>query len=314
VNANVGVTIIPDGQLVYGMQLPVQAQSTYFVEPWERDAGAAELAAVARAADESGFFYVAVCDHVAVPRALAESMGTTWYDTLTTLGFLAGITSSTRLLSHVYVLPYRNPLAAAKGFATLDAVSQGRAIAGVGAGHVAAEFERLGIDFGRRGTSLNAAIDDLRRLLCDEWADGDHGQRPRPIQQPRPPIWVGGSSPAAIRRAAERGDGWLPQGTLKADMPAAIDALHAYRRKAHGEPMPPIDIGAITPFLYVGEPDWDTGKQCLAGAPERIARYLRDYGAMGVDQVQVRFRSRSVDELCDQIRAFGANVAPLLNS
>ena len=308
-----GVSIVPPGTLAYGMQLPVQAQSTYFVEPWERAAGAAELAAVARAADESGFFYVAVCDHVAVPRQLAEAMGTTWYDTLTTLGFLAGITSRTRLMSHVYVLPYRHPLASAKGFATLDAVSEGRAIVGVGAGHVEAEFGRLGVDFARRGRLLDTAIDDLRRLLADEWADAEFGQRPRPVQQPRPPIWVGGSSAAAIRRAAERGDGWLPQGTLKADMPAAIDSLHAQRRAALGEPEPPVDIGAIVPFLYVGTPSRDTGKQCLAGSAEPIAAYLRDYAAMGVSHVQVRFRSRSADDLCEQVRAFGATVAPLLD-
>ena len=95
-------------------------------------------------------------------------------------------------------------------------------------------------------------------------------------------------------------------------MPAAIASLHEQRRSALGDPMPPVDIGAITPFLYVGDAGWDTGKQCLAGAPERLAGYLRDYEDMGVGQVQVRFRSRSVDELCDQTRAFGADVAPLL--
>ncbi len=309
-----GVSVVPPGRLVYGMQLPVQAQSTYFVEPWERSAGATELTAVARAADESGFFYVAVCDHVAVPRSLAESMGTTWYDTLTTLGFLAGVTSRTRLLSHVYVLPYRHPLVAAKGFATLDAVSGGRAIVGVGAGHVEDEFERLGVDFHQRGKLLDQAIDEVRGLLTDEWAGGDVGQRPRPVQRPRPPLWVGGSSPAAIRRAAVRGDGWLPQGTLKADMPTAVATLHEERRRAHGEPEPPIDIGAITPFLYIGDPDWDSGKGCLAGSPERIAGYLRDYAAMGVHHLQVRFRSRDVIELCGQIRRFGTDVAPLLGA
>src|SRR5437867_6465655 len=133
--------ILEPGRLVYGMQLPVQAQSTYFVEPWEREAGADELAAVAAACDESGFFYVAVCDHVAVPRDRADAMGTTWYDPIATLSWLAARTERVRLLSHVYVLPYRHPLVSAKAFATLDALSGGRAIAGVGAGHVAAEFD-----------------------------------------------------------------------------------------------------------------------------------------------------------------------------
>jgi probable F420-dependent oxidoreductase len=299
--------ILPKGQLVFGMQLPIQAQSTYFVEEWERDAGSDELAVVARAADESGFFYVAVCDHVAIPRARADAMGTTWYDTIATLGWLAGITTRTRLLSHVYVAAYRHPLQTAKAFATLDTLSNGRVIVGIGAGHVAEEFELLGVDFDERGKRTDAAIDDLTAALSDEWAAGDFGQRPRPVQQPRPPIWVGGSSKAALRRAAERADGWLPQGTTKKDMPAAIAYLREHRTGSA-----PVDIGAIAPPIHVGDPTWDTGRHTLTGGVDRIAGYLRDYADMGVGQVQVRFRSRDVGELCDQIRAFAADVAPLV--
>jgi probable F420-dependent oxidoreductase len=304
--------VLPAGRLVYGMQLPVQAQSTYFVEPWEATAGAAELAAVARACDQAGFFYVAVCDHVAIPRANAETMGTTWYDTIATLGWLAGITSQVRLLSHVYVAAYRHPLMTAKAFATLDELSGGRAIAGIGAGHVEPEFELLGLPFGDRGRLTDDAVAVLAAALADEWAAGDFGQRPRPVQQPRPPIWIGGSSRAALRRAAELGDGWLPQGTPKDEMPDAIATLHALRDKA-GRGSDAVDIGAIAPFLYVGAPGWDTGRQCLTGSADRLASYLRDYGEMGVGQVQVRFRSRSADELCDQIGVFAAEVAPLLD-
>ena len=68
-------SIVPEGQLVYGMQLPIQSQSRIYVEPWELDAGAPELAAVARKADETGFFYIAVCDHVTIPPPLDEKMG-----------------------------------------------------------------------------------------------------------------------------------------------------------------------------------------------------------------------------------------------
>jgi probable F420-dependent oxidoreductase len=295
----------------WGMQLPVQAQSTYFVEDWENDAGADELGAVAKTCDEVGFDYVAVCDHVAIPRANAPTMNTTWYDTVATLSWLAALTTRVRLLSHVYVPAYRHPLQTAKAFSTLDALSKGRAILGIGAGHVEAEFDLLGIPFADRGKLTDEALDTIRAAFADEWGTGDFGQRPRPIQPGGPPVWIGGSSNAAIRRAAERGDGWLPQGTLKKDMAAAIDRIHELRAAAGRDGV--FTVGAIAPFLYVGDAAWDTGKGCLTGGTERLATYLRDYAAVGVDQVQVRFRSRTCDELCDQIRAFAADVAPLLD-
>ncbi len=294
--------------LRFGMQLPVQAQSTYFVEEWEHDAGGNELGAVAAACDENGFDYVAVCDHVAIPRANAVTMNTTWYDTVATLSWLAAKTTNVRLLSHVFVPAYRHPLQTAKAFSTLDALSEGRAILGVGSGHVEAEFELLGIPFSERGRRTDDAIDAIRAAFADEWGSGEFGQRPRPVQPQGPPIWVGGSSPAAIRRAATKGDGWLPQGTLKKDMPAAIERIRGLRDGDMGG----FVVGAIAPFLYVGDPGWDTGTGCLAGAPAKLADYLRDYAAMGVQQVQVRFRSRTCDELCDQIRAFATDVAPLI--
>ena len=302
-------SIVPSGRLVYGMQLPIQSQSRIYAEPWEADAGRDELAAIARKADDTGFFYVAVCDHVAVPRPYDERMQTTWYDTVATLGWLAGITERVRLLSHVYVLPYRHPLMAAKAFMTLDELSGGRAVLGVGTGHVDKEFGLLGVDFESRGRLTDEAIDVVRRALTDEYVD-DAGLAPRPRQSPLP-IWVGGSSKPALRRAAARGDGWLPQGTPRSQMPASIAYLMEHRKQALGDE--PIDIGAITEILYVGEPAWDVGRHTLSGAPEAIAERLREFAAMGVGHIQIRFRSRSVDELLDQMDAFAGEVAPALN-
>ena len=283
-----------------GIQLPVQSQSTYYVERWEPAAGRDELGAVARAADDAGFDYVAVCDHVRIPAERAEAMSTAWYDTVATLGWLAGITSTTKLLSHVYVVAYRHPLQTAKAFATLDELSGGRVILGVGAGHVEQEFDALGISFADRGRLTEDAIDGIRAA----WADDQPTQRPQPRQQPHPPIWIGGSSPAALRRAAQRGDGWLPQGTTKADMPAAIARIK--------ELMPDLDkpftFGAIARPMYVGEPQWDVGKPTLAGKPDRLRQELADYEAMGVDQVQVRLRSRTHEELVDQLSLFAVEV------
>ncbi|MFF3310077.1 LLM class F420-dependent oxidoreductase [Streptomyces sp. NPDC002952] len=306
----------PHGRLAYGMQLPVQSQSTIYAEPWEAEAGPGDLAEIARTADRSGFAYLASCDHVGVPRRLADAMSTVWYDPVATLAFLAGVTERVRLLSHVAVVGLRHPLVTAKQYATLDHLSGGRLVLGVGAGHVREEFEALGVDFERRGAVLDESIDALRAALGpDEYPEhhgrlydfGGLGQRPRPAQD-RVPVWVGGSSPAAVRRAAVRGDGWLPQGDPRERLPEQIARLHRLRAEAGvGEPLV---VGAITEPLYVGEPAWDVGRRTLRGAPDALAESLRAYRAMGVHQIQVRFRSRSRSELLDQMAAFGADVAP----
>ena len=293
-------------RLAFGLQLPVQSQSTIYVQPWERGAGAAELVQVAQACEAAGFDYVAVCDHVAIPSAQAEAMSTEWWDTIATLAYVAAVTERIRLLSHVYVLPYRHPLMAAKSWATLDALSGGRAILGVGAGHSQGEFEALGVPFAERGRLLDEAIDAVRAALTDEfpshqgkqWSFDQVGVRPRPAQ-PRLPIWVGGSSPPAMRRAAERGDGWLPQGPPKGGMEAGI-ALVREQRAAAGKVDEPFTIGALS------------GPLRLTGV-DKVSTYLRTFRDMGVDQVQVSFKSGSVDELCDQIAQFAAEVAPSVN-
>jgi probable F420-dependent oxidoreductase len=308
-------SIIPPGQLVYGMQLPIQSQSRIYVEPWEADAGAEELARIVAAAEDAGFFYVAVCDHVAVPRGPAERMQTTWYDTIATLAWIAGRTSRVRLLSHVFVPAYRHPLVAAKAFLTLDELSGGRAVVGVGTGHVEGEFAALGADFAARGAVTDEAIDVMRAAFTDEYPayQGEHftvadvGLRPRPRQDPLP-IWVGGSSKPALRRAAARGDGWLPQGTPRHELAGAIAYLEEHRRSDE-----PFDVGTICEPLYVGEADWDVGPWTISGDPGHIAERIRELKDLGVDHVQVRPRARSLDELCDQLAAFGAEVAPLLN-
>jgi probable F420-dependent oxidoreductase len=314
------VTVLPPGRTVFGMQLPIQSQSTIYVQPWEVEAGPDDLAAVALACEAAGFFYVGVCDHTFIPERLAGAMSTTWYDTIATLGWLAGLTSSIRLLSHIYVIALRHPLRAAKEFATLDALSGGRVICGVGAGHVVEEFDLMGPDFEHRGPATDEAIVGLAAGLVDEyptlpgprWEASGLGLRPRPVQVPRPPIWVGGSSPAALRRTARFGDGWLPQ-SLGPDVELLSELQrlrHEYRDDA------PLDIGGLSDSLYVGTPPagFELPRGTVSGSPEQVADYLRPFREAGVGQVQVRFPSRSADELCDQIAAFGHDVAPLVDA
>ncbi|CAL9475489.1 LLM class F420-dependent oxidoreductase [Streptomyces sp. enrichment culture] len=302
----------------YGIQLPVQSQSTLYAEPWETTAGPEDLAETARAADRAGFAYIACCDHVAIPRRLAAAMSTVWYDPVATLAFLAAHTTRTRLLSHVAVVALRHPLLTAKQYATLDRLSQGRLILGVGAGHVREEFEALGVGFERRGAVLDEAVEALRRSLGPEEFPEHHGefydfqdlgQRPRPAQE-HVPLWVGGSSAPALRRAALQGDGWLPQGDPRERLAEKITRVRTLREKAGLDG--PFAFGAIAEPLYVGRPAWETGRRTLTGPPDALAESLRAYRAMGVDHLQVRLRSRSRTELTDQIAAFGAEVAPLL--
>jgi probable F420-dependent oxidoreductase len=304
--------------LAYGIQLPVQSQSTIYAEPWEAAAGPGDLLAVARAADRAGFAYLACCDHVAIPRRLASAMSTVWYDPVATLAFLAAATERTGLLSHVAVVGLRHPLLTAKQYATLDHLSGGRLILGVGAGHVREEFEVLGADFERRGAVLDESIDALRAALGPDEFPEHHGklydfaglgQRPRPARD-RVPVWVGGSSPAALRRAALKGDGWLPQGDPRDVLPDRVARIRRLREEAGIEG--PFSVGAIAEPLYVGTPGWDVGRRTLSGPADALAESLRAFSAMGVDQVQVRFRSRSRDELVGQIQQFGEEVAPLL--
>lgn len=304
--------IVPEGHVVWGMQLPVQSQSTAFVQPWEAGAGPAELAQIAVAADAAGAFYVAVCDHIAIPRPLDEAMGDVWYDTVATLGWLAAQTTSVHLLSHVYVVPYRAPLITAKAFATLDVLSGGRAILGVGIGHVEGEFELLGQEFHERGRTLDAALPIIREAL----ATGEFGGALVSPRSPRPdgtPIWIGGSSAAALRRAATLGDGWLPQGPPKMGMRAAVDVLRNERAERFGG-AEPFDIGIQSEPIHVGTPSWDSGPFTLSGEPEAIAARLTKYAGVGANHVQVRFAARSADEMADQIAAFGADVWPLVGA
>jgi len=315
------VRAVPEGRVVYGMQLPIQSQSTLYVAEWETKAGPEELARIARAADHAGFFYIGVCDHTAIPRRLADAMSTTWYDTTATLAWLAAQTTRTHLLSHVLILAQRHPLRAAKELSTLDLLSGGRLIVGVGAGHVPEEYELLTGGFEDRGRHTDEAVSALARCFTDEFPElpGPRfparamGLRPRPARTPRPPIWIGGSSPAALRRTAAFGDGWLPQGTRRRDLPGQIARLRELREELRRGA--PLDIGTIVEPLYLtaGGSGWDLPRWVLQGTAEQVAESLRELVGMGVNHLQVRFMARSAEEWCDQTARFGAEVGPLLN-
>ncbi len=172
---------------------------------------------VARAAEAAGFAGISFTEHPAPSARWLESGGHQSLDPFVALACAAAVTERLRLLTFLTVAPYRNPMLLAKTAATVDKLSNGRMILGIGAGYLKAEFFALGVDFDERNDLVDEALD----VLPMHWAgkpfsyDGRHFSArdaialPRPVQDPIP-IWIGGNSRRTLRRVAERAQGWMP--------------------------------------------------------------------------------------------------------
>jgi probable F420-dependent oxidoreductase len=226
----------------------------------------------AAAIEAAGFDACFVTDHPAPDAKWLDAGGHHALDPLVALAFVAAAT--TLLQTHVMVLAYRNPLLNAKSLLTLDTLSNGRVILGVAAGYLKPEFAALGVDFDERNELTDEAIDVIRLALGTDALEyeGRHFRsrgttmRPRATGRALPPIWVGGNSRAAIRRAVERGDGWVPfpnpasaaravRTPLLAsieDLAERIDYMHSYASET-GHRVPP-DI-CFHPFSLTDEYD-----------------------------------------------------------
>jgi len=210
------------------------------------------------AAAELGYESVWLPEHLVFPMTMSRSPRpgedhppvpptTPVFDAFTYLGFLAARAPALRLGTHVYNLGLRHPFVAARGVATLDVVSGGRVELGIGAGWLEQEWVAAGLDFRTRGRRLDEALDVCTRLWHDPVVE-HHGEffdfapvafEPKPVQQPRPPVLVGGESDAALRRAARLGDGWIGMGHTFESAVAPIATLRDLRSDSlrAGEPM-----------------------------------------------------------------------------
>ncbi|MFN8644806.1 MAG: TIGR03619 family F420-dependent LLM class oxidoreductase [Candidatus Binatia bacterium] len=291
--------------LSLGIGLPVVQQVPAQTQPWEGAAGPDEILAVARAADRLGFAWVTCSDHVAVPASYAPSMGATWYEPATTLAFVAAATTRVRLLSHVLVLPYRHPLLAAKLFATLDRLSGGRVIIGAGSGHLKPEFRTLGVDHDARAAITDEYLEALAAALADdvssfagrfvEWRD--MMVWPRPVQRPRPPLWIGGNTAAMARRAGLRADGWVPWQIDRAQFTERARVARAAHQAR----------GRTSPFTVVAP---------VAGGrvddPAALAHTLAAWRAAGADAVHLGLQHDSAAHLVALLERVAAEVMPAL--
>ena len=176
------------------------------------------LARWAALVEALGYHLVMISDHVAPTPDVAAKYPAPIYDPFTTLGWLAGITRTIELGTTVIILPYRHPVQTARVAATVDRLSGGRFIFGVGVGWSQLEFAALGVPFARRGAISNDYLAAIKKLWTSDVASHagpfvsfkDVHTGPRPFRSPHPPIWVGGASDAALRRAVRYGDAWHP--------------------------------------------------------------------------------------------------------
>jgi probable F420-dependent oxidoreductase len=255
----------------YTVSLPVDR-----VDQYDEFVTADAVMTMAAAVEAAGFDACNVTEHPFPSRTGADMGGHHSLDPLVALAFAAAATSRLRLHTNAFIVPYRNPFLAAKGVATLDAMSRGRVILGVAPGYLEGEFAALGASLADRAEVLDESLaamqaawtGELVTLDSPRWTVPGNVMRPRPVSRPHPPIWVGGNSRGSIRRAATLGDGWMPFPATPAEarvvrtasitdheqLAARMAVLHE-ERAAAGRTTP-FDV-CVTPFTHQHHPRGD---------------------------------------------------------
>ena len=309
-----------------------QAKAVNFtmpVFPYDRWGGIEPLARSVKAAEELGFWGVRLPEHIIMPvRAGAPSVSTVWYDNFVLGAHLATLTERIKIVFSVMVVPYRPPVQTAKLIATLDQVSKGRLIVGTGVGWMRGEFRVLGLTHAERG----AVTDDYLAAMRELWTsdapsyEGEHTRfgsiafEPKCYQQPHVPLWIGGSGPAAERRVAEFGDGWIP---MVGELPGLANDVARIKAAttARGRDGEALDFAYE---VFFGEPDplslvaraHVTGKQAAErppepgpeGSPEAVRDLVRRYAEAGFTNLGVNFAWKTPDDHLRRLDAFANQV------
>jgi probable F420-dependent oxidoreductase len=271
-----------------GITSPVVTLVPGLHSPWETTAGIEELGQIAETADELGYHHLTCSEHVAVPVAMSGSRGSTYWDPLATLGYLAARTSRIRLATQVLVLGYHHPLEIAKRYGTLDRVSGGRLVLGLGVGSLRAEFDMLGADWANRGPFADDAIPALRAVLSRSVPEyhGSHFDiedfviEPHAVQE-QVPLWVGGHTRRSLLRAVRGADGWVPFGLKPEELQDLLSSVSL-----------PGDFEVVLGPGRPVDPEAD---------PDRTARALERLASAGATIVGVSVAARSADHYCEQL-------------
>jgi len=264
----------------FGITTPIVTLNPTGHAPWESVAGPEELTRIATCADRLGYHHLTCSEHVAVPVSKEQTRGATYWDPLATLSWVAAHTSNICMATHVLVLGYHHPVEVLKRYGTLDVLSGGRVILGVGVGSLEEEFGLLGADFANRGELADQSMRDIRQ----GWGERVVGDMVVAPHSPRSDVelWVGGRTPRSLRRALEHGTGWAPFGMTDVELSTALTQ----------HPRPD-DFEVIL---------WAYGLDPLA-APDATAERLGQLAELGATNINLRFVSRSVEHWCEQAEA-----------
>lgn len=302
---------------------------THRVDLGSEFVSAAAITELARAAEDGGFDAVYVTEHPFPDARWLDTGGHHALDPFVALSFAAAVTERLRLQTNLVVLAYRNPFLAAKSIASLDVLSGGRTIIGIGAGYLEGEFRALGVDPARR----NELTDESIRAMTAAWAgeemryDGEgftaaaNLMLPRPVQLPRPPLWIGGNSRRAMRRVAELADGWIPMPTTGMSesavtsrlKTASIDSTAALAQRITELRQMFADAGRdAAPTVAFTPPSL---LMTRSSGPVPAAQLVEEAGqlaAIGVSQLTLSFPGRTRRDLLLAMEAFAADVIPQL--
>lgn len=260
-----------------------------------------------------GFDSLWVTDHVIVPNHLDIVYKERMLDPLATLNYLAAVTTRVKLGTSVIILPYRNPVTTAKEIATADVLSEGRVIFGAASGWMEGEFDALGVDFESRGAVSDEHLEVIRALWAtstptvktEHFDIRDVTASPAPTQVGGPPIWIGGQSRPAVRRAVKFGDAWHPNLQSWEDVKSAATYLSQASASGGRETPPMLTMRASVNFdaeASVGARPgfWGTVDQMVATA--------KLYHASGVSHVLLTWRDMPFTDMLAEVERFGEEV------
>jgi len=279
---------------------------------------------VAQQAEHLGYDGIWVSDHIVIPDSAVDRFGSVFYEPLTVLAFAAACTSTIRLGTTVLIVPYRNPVVTAKVLSTLDVLSGGRVTAGVGVGWTEDEFKALGVPFKERGALSDEYIAVFKTLWTQD-KPAFRGQyvhfdkiafEPKPVQKPHIPIWIGGNSKRAIRRAVALGDGWHPTRPLVGDVKAGVAYLREVCAQRGRDPRS-LRIAVRQPLKFYDGAEASVKRRPLLGSTQKIIDELGQYRDVGVQYVMLdtfysaaELEHETVESMLETMERVAANVMP----